>query len=191
MVQQRLVISKLISTLMTKGKIETISVVESHTYNLTPDLYELLTLKEPHIGSFADEDYKNYGKILLETGGMQKKNDRVNSKKRSKKWTKYVEPIWKKRINLDTLSLSDIKHDDKTDESIYHEASDETSGHGVQTIILLSDQNELVRMLQLRLALFHAGNTGVRNEIVSICDELKHLGLLSNDAYKNLMMQFT
>jgi len=32
------------------------------------------------------------------------------------------------------------------------------------------------------------GNTGVRNEIVSICDELMRQNILSRDAYKNLML---
>jgi len=33
-----------------------------------------------------------------------------------------------------------------------------------------------------------AGNTGVRNEIVSICDELLRQKILSRDAYKNFML---
>jgi len=37
------------------------------------------------------------------------------------------------------------------------------------------------------MALKQAGNTGVRNEIVSICEELLRQKILSHDAYKNLM----
>jgi len=33
-----------------------------------------------------------------------------------------------------------------------------------------------------------AGNTGLRNEIVSICDELLRQKVLSHDDYKNLML---
>jgi len=33
-----------------------------------------------------------------------------------------------------------------------------------------------------------AGNTGVQNEIVSICDELLRQQILSRDAYKNLIL---
>jgi len=33
-----------------------------------------------------------------------------------------------------------------------------------------------------------AGNTGVRNEIVSICDELLRQKILPRDAYNNLML---
>jgi len=38
------------------------------------------------------------------------------------------------------------------------------------------------------MALKQAGNTGVRNEIVSICDELLRQKIFSRDAYKNLML---
>ena len=33
-----------------------------------------------------------------------------------------------------------------------------------------------------------AGNTGLRNEIASICDEHLRQKILSRDAYKNLML---
>jgi len=33
-----------------------------------------------------------------------------------------------------------------------------------------------------------AGNTGLRNKIVSICDELLRQKILSHDPYKNLML---
>ena len=39
-------------------------------------------------------------------------------------------------------------------------------------IVIPQDSNALVEMLSLRIASFAAGNTGVRNEIVCICDEL-------------------
>jgi len=38
------------------------------------------------------------------------------------------------------------------------------------------------------MALKQAGNTGLRNEIVSICDELLTQKILSHDAYKNEML---
>jgi len=38
------------------------------------------------------------------------------------------------------------------------------------------------------MASFEAGNTGVRNEIVSICDKLLRQKILSGDAYKKLML---
>jgi len=59
-----------------------------------------------------------------------------------------------------------------------------TSGQG----FLPSDPNALCERLELLMALKQAGNTGVRNEIVSICEELLRQKILSHDAYKNLML---
>ena len=42
--------------------------------------------------------------------------------------------------------------------------------------------------LDLLLASQEAGHTGVRNELVSICDELKRQGVLDTKAYKNLTL---
>jgi len=53
---------------------------------------------------------------------------------------------------------------------------------------LSSDPNALCERLELLMALKLAGNTGLRSEIVSICDELLRQKNLSRDAYKNLML---
>jgi len=60
--------------------------------------------------------------------------------------------------------------------------------HVFQLFFLLSNPNALCERLELLIALKEAGNTGVRNEIVSICDELLRQKNLSHDAYKNLML---
>jgi len=46
----------------------------------------------------------------------------------------------------------------------------------------------LSERLELLMASKQAGNTGLRNEIVSTCDELLRQKNLSRDAYKNLML---
>jgi len=53
---------------------------------------------------------------------------------------------------------------------------------------LPSDPNALCEWMELLTASKQAGNTGLRNEIVSICDELLRQNILSRDAYKNLML---
>ena len=58
-------------------------------------------------------------------------------------------------------------------------------GRGV--VIIPSDPNALLDRLDLLMASKGAGNTGVGNEIVSICDELKRQNILDVNAYKNLM----
>ena len=62
-----------------------------------------------------------------------------------------------------------------------------TSGKGIA--LMPSDPNALVEMLSLRLASYNIGNTGVRNEIVDISDELKRQGVVSTEYYKKLMLQ--
>ena len=57
-----------------------------------------------------------------------------------------------------------------------------------QGIILPSDPNALCERLELLMASKQVGNTGVRNEVVGICDELLRQKILSHDAYKNLML---
>jgi len=45
-------------------------------------------------------------------------------------------------------------------------------------------------MLSMRIAGYKAGNTGVRNEIVAIGDELLRQRVLSKEQYKVMMSQF-
>ena len=61
---------------------------------------------------------------------------------------------------------------------------DKYEGDGV--VIIPSDPNALLERLDLLLASQEAGHTGVRNELVSICDELKRQGVLDMKAYKKL-----
>ena len=49
-----------------------------------------------------------------------------------------------------------------------------------------SDPNALLERLDLLLASQEAGHTGVRNELVSICDELKRKGVLDAETYKKI-----
>jgi len=51
-----------------------------------------------------------------------------------------------------------------------------------------SDPNALCERLELLMASKQAGNTGLRNEIVSISDELLRQKIFSHDAYKNLLL---
>ena len=60
----------------------------------------------------------------------------------------------------------------------------EYEGSGV--VVIPSDPNALLERLNLLLGCQEAGHTGVRNELVSICDELKRQGVLDTKAYKKL-----
>ena len=59
-------------------------------------------------------------------------------------------------------------------------------GEGV--VVILSDPNALLERLDLLLASKKAGHTGVRNELVSICYELKRQGVLDSSSYKKIKL---
>ena len=84
---------------------------------------------------------------------------------KSDKWKYLLSPIWEK-----------YKEEKKKKEGFL--------GKGV--VIMPSDPNALLERLNLLLASQEAGHTGVGNELVSICDELKRQGVLDTKAYKKL-----
>ena len=54
-------------------------------------------------------------------------------------------------------------------------------------MVIPSAPDALVNRLELLLANKTAGNTGLRNEIVSICDELLSQKVMSESLYKNYL----
>ena len=56
-------------------------------------------------------------------------------------------------------------------------------------IILPSDPIALVERLDILMASKAAGNTSVRNELVSVCDELLRQKLIDKTKYKIIMLQ--
>ena len=59
----------------------------------------------------------------------------------------------------------------------------------VPTIILPCDPIALIERLDILMASKAAGNTGVRNELLSICDELLRQNLIDKNKYKIIMLQ--
>ena len=59
----------------------------------------------------------------------------------------------------------------------------------IPTIILPSDPVTLVERLDILMANKAAGNTGVRNELVSVCDELLRQKLIDKHKYKIIVLQ--
>ena len=59
-----------------------------------------------------------------------------------------------------------------------------TKGKGLK--ILPSDPNALIERFDLLFSSKKAGHTGVRNEIISILDELKRQGVINVNDYKKL-----
>ena len=137
----------------------------------TDGLWELLTSKNPQ--NFTDEDHDMYEDLMIMTNALHRDNDENNphpkGNHKSYKWVNIIRPIWYRK---------------KGDVYRFPKKKEGYEGEGV--VVIPSDPNALLERLDLLLASQEAGHTGVRNELVSICDELKRQGVLDTKAYKKL-----
>ena len=134
--------------------------------NGTPGLWGLITSKNPDKDGidWSKEDYASYKYLMLKTNVLHRGDNPNNPNPKSSggyKWVNILSPIW--------FSKKPKK---------------EYEGYGV--VVIPSDPNALLERFDLLLASQEAGHTGVRNELVSICDELKRQGVLDTKAYKKL-----
>ena len=88
----------------------------------------------------------------------------------------------KKKIK-EILNIEDVKFDKRRYKTPKKRPIEET-GSGLT--ILPSDPNALIDRFDLLFTSQKAGHTGVRNEIVSILDELKRQGVINANDYKKL-----
>ena len=156
--------------------------VDNIIFEGTPGFWELVTSKNPNPENYTEEDSDKYRRLVILTNTAFQDNNPNNNKpksSRSPKWKKIISSIWEA-----------IKEQQKeeTDEE-YEEYEEEytlpsTSGTGLK--ILPSDPNALIDRFDLLFSSKKAGHTGVRNEIVSILDELKRQGVLKTNEYKKL-----
>src|SRR6218665_2850927 len=110
-------------------------------------------MANPNETIYDSDDLEEYAEILHATNAMkQAKNPSKSKSSKSQKYKQIIKPIWDTKV-----------------------------GKGV-AIVIPKNPNALVEMFSLRMASFAAGNTGVRNEIVSICDELR--GFSTNYLYQ-------
>ena len=127
----------------------------------TPGLWELIVSKEPKV--YTDEDYKNYVKLMLKTNTLHHNNDpegRYSKSSKGEKWKKLLKTIWDNRK--------------------------EYEGSGV--VVIQSDPISLLEKLDPLLASKEAGHTDIKNELMSICNELKRQGVLDVDLKKSTRM---
>ena len=128
----------------------------------TTGLWELIMSKNPK--NFTEMDYDNYRYLITTSKVLHRGNNPKNPYPKASgsfKWVYLLRPIWFGR-----------------------EPKKRFEGEGV--VVIPSDPNALLERLDLLLASQKAGHTGVRNELVSICDELKRQGILDTKGYKNL-----
>ena len=156
--------------------------IEDKEYTGTPGLWELIMKDNPLI--FTEDDYLKYGRILKQTNNIyQNNNPNQNRAKSSRgdKWKNLIKPIWEQ--------IKKRKKEEEEEEEEEYEVPaliplTPTKGTGLK--ILPSDPNALIDRFDLLFSSKKAGHTGVRNEIVSILDELKRQGVLKTNEYKKL-----
>ena len=155
--------------------------VDDIIFEGTPGFWELVTSKNPE--NYTKEDLEKYRQLLLLTNTIYRGNNPDNNNpksSKSSKWKNIIKPIWEQ-----------IKKQKEEEEEEYEEYEEPatipftpTSGTGLK--ILPSDPNALIDRFDLLFSGQKAGHTGVRNEIVSILDELKRQGVLKTNEYKKL-----
>ena len=144
-----------------------ILVKDGDRFTGTHGLWRLITSKNPNLNKMEWDklDEENYVRLIEKTYVLHHDNN-PNSPypkaSKSGKWNNILTHIW---------------HTHGFPEKGYE-------GKGV--VVIPSDPNALLERLDLLLASQKAGHTGVRNELVSICDELKRQGVLDTDSYKKL-----
>ena len=168
-------------------------IINNERFKGTPGLWELITSNNiPEKEKYNATDLRDYITIMHTTKATYDKNNkRVGG---NNKMNKLIKPlvIAFEKGGGDKLIKEINKHfgyeeetDEETDEEEYEEYTlSPTKGTGLK--ILPSDPNALIDRFDLLFSSKKAGHTGVRNEIVSILDELKRQGVININEYKKL-----
>ena len=157
--------------------------VDDTIFEGTPGFWELVTSKNPKPENYTDEDLDKYQRLVILTNTAFQGNDPKKNKaksSRSPKWRNIIKPIWEQIKK----QKEEEDYEEETEEDEDDDPQPSTSGTGLK--ILPSDPNALIDRFDLLFSSKKAGHTGVRNEIVSILDELKRQGVLKTNEYKKL-----
>ena len=161
--------------------------VDDTIFEGTSGFWELITSKNPNPENYTEEDLDKYRQLLLLTNAIYRDNNPDNNNPKSSKslkWKNIIKPIWEQ---IKKQKEEETDEEEETEETYVVPASipfTPTKGTGLK--ILPSDPNALINRFDLLFSSKKAGHTGVRNEIVSILDELKRQGVLKTNEYKKL-----
>ena len=181
-------------------------IINDERFKGTVGLWKLITSKDiPDKTEYSAEDLASYITIMhITKATYDKNNKRVGG---NDKMNKLIKPLVKalEEDNSGNKLITEInKHfgfEEETDEEEEEEYEEPalipftpTKGTGLSVAgqglkrpkILPSDLNALIDRFDLLFSSKKAGHTGVRNEIVSILDELKRQGVLKTNEYKKL-----
>ena len=155
--------------------------VDDTIFEGTPGFWELVASKNPNPENYTEEDLDKYRQLLLLTNTIYQGNRPATNRpkgSKSPKWKNIIKPIWEQIKKQKEEEYKEFEEDEDDD------PQPSTSGTGLK--ILPSDPNALIDRFDLLFSSKKAGHTGVRNEIVSILDELKRQGVLKTNEYKKL-----
>ena len=157
-------------------------IIDDTPFKGTVGLWELITSKDiPDKTKYGAEDLADYITIMhITKATYDKNNKRVGG---NDKMNKLIKPLVKALEKGGGEGLIDKIEEHFGFEEEYEEAA--TKGTGLPKI-LPSDPNALIDRFDLLFSSKKAGHTGVRNEIVSILDELKRQGVLKTNEYKKI-----
>ena len=127
-------------------------------------------VRSPDDTIFTNVDYDNYAEIMHSANALRRNNDESETKpkaNKSWKWRHILKPIWDEKELYTGKGLA----------------------AALPSISLPSDPIALVERLGILMASKAAGNTGVTNELVSVCDELLRQKLIDKNKYKIIMLQ--
>ena len=161
----------------------------------TPGLWKLLTSQGiPDKKDYKPADLYNYTVIMYSTNATRqdynKDNRRING---NNKMNNLIKPFVLALENEDMDKkikehFKDEEDEDEEEGDAYKlfDTDEEGSKKGKGLKILPSDPNALIDRFDLLFSSKKAGHTGVRNEIISILDELKRQGVIKTNEYKKL-----
>ena len=157
--------------------------VDDIIFEGTKGFWELVTSKDPKPENYNDEDLSKYQRLVILTNTAYQNNNPNQNKPKSsvsKKWKNIIKPIWEAIKQQKEEEYKEFEEEYEEDE----DPKPSTSGTGLK--ILPSDPNALIDRFDLLFSSKKAGHTGVRNEIISILDELKRQGVININEYKKL-----
>ena len=157
--------------------------IDNTEYSGTSGLWKLITSKNiPDKSEYTPEDLVTYSYIMSKTNTVRNKyNPRGQYRGgNNRKMNEIIKPFVRELENDNTDNK--INFTTKVLEHFGHEV--EIQGDGLK--ILPSDPNALINRFDLLFSSQKAGHTGVKNEIVSILDELKRQRVINVNDYKKL-----
>ena len=164
-------------------------IVGESKFDGTPGLWELITSKNPDSEIYTRQDVDAYTTILLNTNAIVNPETGKVRSSSGDKYRNIIKPIYEEYLRSKRTSKPTTKAISPSLTKVSATATLLPQKQGKGMMLMPSDPDTLVEMLTLRVASYKAGNTGVRNEIVDISDELRRQGIIDNASYKKLMLQ--